>query len=223
MGRVARRPPGDGGSEVFRFQFRKTELCCFHEQGVCSKGESCPFAHGSEELRPAPNLTKTSLCKKWRKRCCSLNSEDCPFAHGAQELRITEPYLDRRLFCRAAVPPTSPAAVQPGVTTFEGEPLQALTAVPQWAPQPIPAGIWAVPVIVATFQASDAAASVLGTQQAAPVSESWSPNSQSAANKLPANNFQSSVRATVAKLIGQHSGPEILARLTEAARDQYED
>jgi len=30
----------------------KTDICSFFERGVCEKGESCKFAHGSSELRP---------------------------------------------------------------------------------------------------------------------------------------------------------------------------
>jgi len=82
--------------QLFRSQFRKTELCAFHQQAWCSKGERCPFAHGKEELRPIPDLTKTSLCRKWLKFSCRRASAECSFAHGTQELRMTEAYSRRR-------------------------------------------------------------------------------------------------------------------------------
>mmetsp|Transcript_11173 Transcript_11173/g.35079 ORF Transcript_11173/g.35079 Transcript_11173/m.35079 type:complete len:288 (+) Transcript_11173:168-1031(+) len=78
--------------QLFRSQFKKTELCTFWEQAWCSKGQNCPFAHGKDELRTAPNLTKTSFCRKWLKFGCTHTSADCRFAHGMQELRMTETF-----------------------------------------------------------------------------------------------------------------------------------
>lgn len=74
---------------------RKTELCVFFRRGRCAKGLDCNFAHGDGELRPVPDFTKTSLCKKWRRRECRLDARDCPFAHGANELRRTQETAQR--------------------------------------------------------------------------------------------------------------------------------
>ncbi|CBZ55276.1 unnamed protein product [Neospora caninum Liverpool] len=52
----------------------------------------CTFAHGIEELRERPQLSKTRICEKWRQGLCEhVNSEDCKFAHGKEDLRIAKP------------------------------------------------------------------------------------------------------------------------------------
>lgn len=79
---------------MFRAQFRKTRLCRFFEIGQCSKGQACPFAHGSTEMQIAPDLTKTSICRAWRQKQCPLSASRCPFAHGASELRKTDLYAE---------------------------------------------------------------------------------------------------------------------------------
>jgi len=45
------------------------------------------FAHGG--IKPPPDLTKTSLCKRWKEGMCHLSPDKCPFAHGKRELRQT--------------------------------------------------------------------------------------------------------------------------------------
>ena len=45
-----RSPTGSCGSSSARSRF-KTELCVFHPEGRCRKGDSCEYAHGVEELR----------------------------------------------------------------------------------------------------------------------------------------------------------------------------
>jgi hypothetical protein len=71
--------------EKFRHEFVKTRLCCFELMGCCKKGTQCPFAHGSEDLRSCPDLTKTSICHKWTRGCCPLPAERCRYAHGASD------------------------------------------------------------------------------------------------------------------------------------------
>mmetsp|Transcript_114861 Transcript_114861/g.198951 ORF Transcript_114861/g.198951 Transcript_114861/m.198951 type:complete len:239 (+) Transcript_114861:65-781(+) len=83
-----------GQRVLFRAQFRKTRLCRFFEIGQCSKGQACPFAHGSTEMQTAPDLTKTSICRAWRQKQCPFSAMRCPFAHGASELRKTDLYAE---------------------------------------------------------------------------------------------------------------------------------
>jgi len=66
----------------------KTKMCKFHLLGVCEKGENCPHAHTSEELRVRPDLSKTSLCRQLvnNGKCDNMN---CTFAHTKDELRAT--------------------------------------------------------------------------------------------------------------------------------------
>lgn len=68
-------------------QFRKTRICNFFQQGRCTWGTSCRFAHHEDELSTAPDLTKTKLCFNFFRRRC--NDANCSFAHGHQELRAT--------------------------------------------------------------------------------------------------------------------------------------
>lgn len=77
--------------ELFRTQFKKTRPCSFFQQGRCRYGENCTFAHGS--IENAPDLTKTSLCKRWKEGICPLPSEKCSFAHGKHELRMTPLFM----------------------------------------------------------------------------------------------------------------------------------
>lgn len=67
--------------------FSKTRMCRFDQAGRCRKGQQCPFAHGVEEVRAFPDLTKTSICARWARRCCPYPSRECRFAHGARDLR----------------------------------------------------------------------------------------------------------------------------------------
>lgn len=73
--------------DLFRCQFQRTQPCRFFMQGRCRRGANCTFAHG--QVEDAPDLTKTSLCKRWMKGSCPHSSEECGFAHGHKELRHT--------------------------------------------------------------------------------------------------------------------------------------
>jgi len=78
----------------FRLQCRKTKLCSYFISGSCLKGDACNFAHGANDLEAPPNLTKTSLCRRWLRSVCSLSRAECPYAHGLGELRSTELLCD---------------------------------------------------------------------------------------------------------------------------------
>mmetsp|Transcript_58553 Transcript_58553/g.116102 ORF Transcript_58553/g.116102 Transcript_58553/m.116102 type:complete len:394 (-) Transcript_58553:57-1238(-) len=67
-------------------QFFKTKRCKFEFLGMCAKGPQCPFAHGSTELRPLPDLRCTKMCRELLQsgRC---NSSNCAYAHSREEVR----------------------------------------------------------------------------------------------------------------------------------------
>jgi len=67
--------------------FAKTELCSFYAVGRCARGTGCRFAHGSGELEVLPDLTKTTICRKWARQRCPLSAAGCRFAHGLRDLR----------------------------------------------------------------------------------------------------------------------------------------
>eukprot|EP00929_Paragymnodinium_shiwhaense_P007242 TRINITY_DN111179_c0_g1_i1.p1 TRINITY_DN111179_c0_g1~~TRINITY_DN111179_c0_g1_i1.p1 ORF type:complete len:359 (-),score=77.94 TRINITY_DN111179_c0_g1_i1:184-1260(-) len=70
-------------------QLAKTTLCNFYAAGGCPAGDSCNFAHGTEELQAKPNFCKTSLCRAWQEGKCDKTAAKCPFAHGYSEMRAT--------------------------------------------------------------------------------------------------------------------------------------
>jgi len=81
--------------QIFQAQFQKTLFCKFFAEGRCKMGAHCRYAHDAEELRNAPDLTKTSLCRPYMKGKCSKTSAACPFAHGMRELRMTPMFQQR--------------------------------------------------------------------------------------------------------------------------------
>jgi len=63
-------------------------MCAFFERGKCSS-DTCKYAHSADELKQAPNLQKTKLCKAFLQGKCK-EAENCVFAHGEADLRVTQ-------------------------------------------------------------------------------------------------------------------------------------
>jgi len=93
--------PNNASKQIFQAQFQKTLFCKFFAEGRCKMGAHCRYAHDAEDLRDAPDLTKTSLCRPYMKGRCSKTSAACPFAHGMRELRMTPMFQQR---CSRKVP-----------------------------------------------------------------------------------------------------------------------
>lgn len=85
-GRQERNSRGKIVTAASNGQLYKTKLCYYHVHGTCSWGESCHHAHSLEELKPKPDLTKTSMCPKLGE----CKRRNCPYAHSREELRSTE-------------------------------------------------------------------------------------------------------------------------------------
>lgn len=66
--------------------FSKTKMCKFHRSGKCAKGKQCPWAHDASELKDAPDLRRTKICKELFStgQCTNAN---CTFAHSKEEWR----------------------------------------------------------------------------------------------------------------------------------------
>lgn len=66
--------------------FQRTKMCKFHILGVCSKGQTCRFAHDRSELQALPDLQRTKLCKTLISTGECTNPA-CRYAHNKEELR----------------------------------------------------------------------------------------------------------------------------------------
>lgn len=83
--------PEAARTERFEKQFFKTKVCAFWEKGRCTRGTSCKYAHGENELHATPDLTNTALCRDMA-TTGSCNKPNCPFAHSWEHLRATEKF-----------------------------------------------------------------------------------------------------------------------------------
>mmetsp|Transcript_33967 Transcript_33967/g.73444 ORF Transcript_33967/g.73444 Transcript_33967/m.73444 type:complete len:273 (-) Transcript_33967:209-1027(-) len=63
-------------------QHLKTRICKFWLEGKCLR-DQCLFAHGEEELRAPPDLSRTVLCRQFAKYGFCVR-ENCMFAHESQ-------------------------------------------------------------------------------------------------------------------------------------------
>mmetsp|Transcript_30150 Transcript_30150/g.48370 ORF Transcript_30150/g.48370 Transcript_30150/m.48370 type:complete len:234 (+) Transcript_30150:179-880(+) len=66
---------------------RLTTACFYFARGLCDRGAGCTFAHSASDLRPKPDLSRTSLCRTFMKAGLCTAGEECMFAHGRAELR----------------------------------------------------------------------------------------------------------------------------------------
>eukprot|EP00931_Biecheleriopsis_adriatica_P016199 TRINITY_DN12012_c0_g2_i1.p1 TRINITY_DN12012_c0_g2~~TRINITY_DN12012_c0_g2_i1.p1 ORF type:complete len:228 (-),score=18.98 TRINITY_DN12012_c0_g2_i1:5-688(-) len=69
-------------SSRFVPSLESTKLCKFHAEGKCKRGESCTFAHSSEQIRDQPDFSKTRLCAAFKRVGRCTRGTDCKFAHG---------------------------------------------------------------------------------------------------------------------------------------------
>mmetsp|Transcript_94511 Transcript_94511/g.267499 ORF Transcript_94511/g.267499 Transcript_94511/m.267499 type:complete len:182 (-) Transcript_94511:141-686(-) len=70
-----------------RSQFKKTRLCTRYLEGCCNLEWECSFAHSWSEIRPAADLTKTSMCQAWQRGKCPKPADECEYAHGSGDMR----------------------------------------------------------------------------------------------------------------------------------------
>lgn len=75
----------------------KTRLCNYPSD-TCPYGPLCNYAHGEDDLRPAPNFEKTSVCSSFLRdgRC---TQPGCRYAHQSAELRVS-PVMLKTKMCR---------------------------------------------------------------------------------------------------------------------------
>eukprot|EP00435_Cladocopium_sp_Y103_P001842 s2633_g1.t1 len=71
----------------------KTRLCNFFDsKSGCRHGRLCTFAHGPEELREAPDFTRTqtSICPELLRTGRCRQAATCQYAHSRSELRMCD-------------------------------------------------------------------------------------------------------------------------------------
>ncbi|EER08166.1 conserved hypothetical protein, partial [Perkinsus marinus ATCC 50983] len=66
--------------------YYKTRMCQAFQQGLCQKGAYCNYAHGPDEMPPAPRRYKTELCKHFMEGKCGYG-EHCSYAHSMEEIQ----------------------------------------------------------------------------------------------------------------------------------------
>ncbi|CAE8601054.1 unnamed protein product [Polarella glacialis] len=66
---------------------RHTTVCFYFARGLCDRGASCTYAHSASDLRPKPDLSRTSLCRTFMRAGLCTAGEECNYAHGRAELR----------------------------------------------------------------------------------------------------------------------------------------
>mmetsp|Transcript_53132 Transcript_53132/g.124450 ORF Transcript_53132/g.124450 Transcript_53132/m.124450 type:complete len:228 (+) Transcript_53132:72-755(+) len=70
--------------------FQKTKMCRFYQQGLCTRGSACMFAHDPAEIRPMPDFSRTRFCESFiTKGAC--NDPTCTYAHNREQLRRRKP------------------------------------------------------------------------------------------------------------------------------------
>ncbi|CAK0893516.1 unnamed protein product [Prorocentrum cordatum] len=65
----------------------KTRLCNYYASGHCARGSDCGFAHGSGELRTAPDFSYTQQCRSFAKTGACGQGDACKFAHSWEQQR----------------------------------------------------------------------------------------------------------------------------------------
>lgn len=80
----------------YELQFYKTRQCSFFEKGKCNRGSNCKYAHGITELQARPDLSFTSLCRKFATTGV-CDDPACSFAHNPEQLRATKKFFKTSL------------------------------------------------------------------------------------------------------------------------------
>jgi len=94
MGRSGISRRSQAWKESFHGQFKKTRLCRLYMEGCCPYDEECSFAHSFSEVRPAADLTKTSMCAAWQQGVCQKPAHECQYAHGRKDMRKTPAFIE---------------------------------------------------------------------------------------------------------------------------------
>lgn len=88
-GMPAEETAGTAVRGSLRERLYKTKMCSFHLTGKCRFNAQCKFAHNEDELKPAPDFSRTRRCPMQLEtgRC---SDSTCRFAHSDQEQRSLE-------------------------------------------------------------------------------------------------------------------------------------
>ncbi|CAK0794491.1 unnamed protein product, partial [Prorocentrum cordatum] len=70
-----------GSADLTARLLRKTRLCVHYAKGHCARGEDCGFAHGSGDVRTAPDFSHTRPCRSFARARRCRQGDACRFAH----------------------------------------------------------------------------------------------------------------------------------------------
>eukprot|EP00928_Gymnodinium_smaydae_P067304 TRINITY_DN50267_c0_g1_i1.p1 TRINITY_DN50267_c0_g1~~TRINITY_DN50267_c0_g1_i1.p1 ORF type:complete len:222 (+),score=20.19 TRINITY_DN50267_c0_g1_i1:67-732(+) len=73
----------------------KTRKCRFFGMGICTRGETCKFAHVTAEARPPLNVSRTKMCPALLKTGM-CQDEKCDHAHRREDLQTKRDRPRRR-------------------------------------------------------------------------------------------------------------------------------
>jgi hypothetical protein len=62
----------------------------YYAKGYCARGEECNFAHGSGDVKTAPDFSYTQQCRSFMKTGRCRQGASCKFAHAVGQLRPWE-------------------------------------------------------------------------------------------------------------------------------------
>ncbi|CAE7717780.1 unnamed protein product [Symbiodinium sp. CCMP2456] len=77
----------NAGKQELSANLERTALCSFFAMGKCLRGKECKFAHDMTQIRPKPDLTRTSLCHDFMRKGSCKSGSKCKYAHGEAQLR----------------------------------------------------------------------------------------------------------------------------------------
>ena len=80
-------PASPAASKELSANLERTALCSFFAMGKCLRGKECKFAHDASQIRPKPDLIRTSLCHDFMRKGSCKNGDKCKYAHGEAQLR----------------------------------------------------------------------------------------------------------------------------------------
>jgi len=110
-----------------------TALCSFFAMGKCLRGKECKFAHDMSQIKPKPDLTRTSLCHDFMRKGSCKSGNKCKYAHGEAQLRGPKGEQTKKPLAAAQAAPDAVVVESPLIWDPMGLELEA----PQGVKEPL--------------------------------------------------------------------------------------